>query len=236
MMASLLFFLFFQGPAERVIGLLDFPEVLGSGPCVPYTEKVVNVFTGPSTSLERIATIEVITPMHLEPNGGCTPPAVGVKWLNGRIGELPTEEIGYEIPAAIAYERSGNWFRIRLDEGSGWIQIDDPEKFSSYANLVTSDERAPYLDEAWDGRLFNEPDRSSLTMALPAQWRNLIGKPISYVKVVESQTRGGELWFRIRLGAENACAELLDNAPVVEGWIPAYVGEKRIVWFYSRGC
>jgi len=236
MMAFLLFFLFFQGPTERVIGLLDFPEVLGPGPCVPYTGKVVSVFTGPSTNSERVATIEVTTPMHLEPDGGCKLPAVGVKWLNGRIGELPTEEIGYEIPAAIVYQRSGSWFRIRLNEGSGWIQIDDPEKFSSYASLVTGDERAPYIDEVWDGRLFNEHDRSSLPVALPAQWRNLLGKSIPYVKVVESQTRVGELWFRIRLGGENACAELLDNAPVVEGWIPAYVGEKRMVWFYSRGC
>jgi hypothetical protein len=39
-----------------------------------------------------------------------------------------------------------------------------------------------------------------------------------------------------RLGSENACGELPENLPKIEGWIPAYAGEKRVVWFFSRGC
>ena len=235
-MSLLLVLLFFQGAADRVIGLLELPEVLGPEPCTPYTAKVINVLTGPSATLQRIGTIQVVRPMQLQPDGGCTSPVVRVKRQNNRMGELPTEEVGYEIPAVIVYERSGDWFRIRLDEGSGWIQINDPERFTSYTSLVIGDERPPYLDEVWDGALFNQPDRSSPRIALPPQWRSLLGKSISYVKVLESQTRASEVWFRIRLGAENACGQVLENAPEVEGWIPAYAGEKPVVWFFSRGC
>jgi hypothetical protein len=35
--------------------------------------------------------------------------------------ELPSDESGYEIAAAVVYERRGQWFRIALPQGSGWI-------------------------------------------------------------------------------------------------------------------
>jgi hypothetical protein len=174
--------------------------------------------------------------MQLQPDGGCTVPAVRVKRPDNSVGELPIEEILYEIPAAIVHERSGNWFRIRLDRGSGWMQSDKPEDFTPYPDLVISFERPPYLEEIWDGRLFSDADQRSMPVVLPEEWRSLLGKTISYVSVLESQTKGGELWFRIRLGTENACGELPESLPRIEGWIPAYAGEKRVIWFYSRGC
>jgi hypothetical protein len=180
-----------------------------------------------------MGSIEVTTPMQPQADGGCISPVIRVRRPN-RLGELPTEEIGYEVPAAVVYERTGNWFRIRLDEGSGWIQVSEPDRFTDYPNLVISDERLPFLETAWDGRLFNTPGAPS-PIPLPNPWRSLLGTRISYVKILESRTTGRDLWFRIRLVNENPCGDP-PGLPEIEGWIPAYAGEMRTVWFASRGC
>jgi hypothetical protein len=156
---------------------------------------------------------------------------------DNRSGELQTEEIGYEVPAAIVYERSGNWFRIALDAGSGWIQVEDPGRFTAYPDLVTSDERLSYLTDTWDGRLFRAPEPAAALIELPAAWRRLIGSQISFVRVMETQNRNGELWFRILLTGKEACVDAPEDLPEMEGWIPGYAaGNNRMVWFSSRGC
>jgi hypothetical protein len=235
MWIALLFFAF-QGQPDRVIGLLRLPQVLGTETCAPYKPETILVFARTSEDSPRIGTIEVTTPMQAQADGGCMSPTVGVKRTNGQSGELPTEEVGYEIPAAVVYERSGMWFRIRLDQGSGWIRMADTESFTAYADLVIGQERLPFLEEVWDGELYNMPGPSGRPVPLPDAWRSLVGKSIPYVSVLESQTVGGELWFRIRLSSENACVEPGRVLPRLEGWLPAYAREKRVVWFFSRGC
>ena len=232
----LVFIVLQAAPADRVIGLLRLPEVWGPDTCVPYRPIPITVRASATPNAQRIATIEVVKPMQVQADGGCTSPVVRVKHANNKDGEPPSEEIGYEVPASLVYERSGRWYRIALDEGSGWIQIDDPERFISYENLVVGDERLPYVSEIFDGRLFSAADRSASAVQLPKEWTRLLGKPLPYVKVLSSQTRNGELWFHIRLTAENACTDVPADLPKVEGWIPAYASTKRIVWFYSRGC
>jgi hypothetical protein len=38
--------------------------------------------------------------------------------------ELPVLEYAYEMAGAIVVRRHGEWFRIRLDDGAGWIRSD----------------------------------------------------------------------------------------------------------------
>jgi hypothetical protein len=228
-------FVVLQLAQDRVIGLLPLPEVFGETTCAPFTPKTLDLFARPAAGSQRVGTIEVVTPVQQESNGGCTGPVVRVNYGNAT-GDLPTEEIAYEIPAGVVYERSGSWFRLRLDRGSGWIQISGPERFVSYPALVSSDERLPYLERTWDGTLRSAPGQSAARIPLPPSWRALVGKEIPYVTIVESRTQDGELWFRIRLTPENACVDPPANLPLLDGWIPAYAGANRLVWFYSRGC
>jgi hypothetical protein len=112
--------------------------------------------------------IEVVKPMQVQSVGGCEGPSVRFRRLNGALEELPTQEIAYEIPAAVVYERSGNWFRIRLEMGSGWIQVDPsaiPNRFAAYPDLINED-RLVYIDAGWDGKLYSQPSLTSLLKQL----------------------------------------------------------------------
>ena len=232
MILSLLIGLVLQQPGDRVIGLLELPELFGPQPCIEYSPETFPVFSSPAETSSRRGVIQVVKPMKLEPNGGCTAPEVA-SVIDGRMSGLSTEEIGYEEPAVVVYERSGSWFRI----AAGWIQVADPMQFTSYSDLIVGDERLPHLTADWDGRLHTEPLASSAPIALSPAWRMLVGDDISFVRVLESRIVANQLWFRVRLGSGEFCVDLPTNLEVVEGWISGYTASgARTVWFSSRGC
>jgi hypothetical protein len=75
------------------------------------------------------------------------------------VQELPTEEYEEEEPdAAVVLEARGRWFKLRLNEGTAWLQASDDDKYFPLEHLLHR--RNAYLTEAWDGRLAAIPGGS----------------------------------------------------------------------------
>ncbi len=141
--AALLFFLIARGDVqaqndnwenlsktpERLIGILDLPDIVAFG-CGPAPHRATApAFATPSANGRRVGTIyrhevaDVVCELMIQ-----TPE--GVK------EGIPTLESGYEIPAAIVFERRGQWFRIRLKDGSAWIQRTDETDYLAYPHVL----------------------------------------------------------------------------------------------------
>src|SRR5262245_2552204 len=85
---------------DRVIGLLSLPEVFGAGPCDRFTPAEILLYAEPDGKT-RVGSIRVATPWTFPAEGGCAGLTVNV-YSNGRsVGELPTLEYDYEVPAAV---------------------------------------------------------------------------------------------------------------------------------------
>ena len=111
-----------------MIGLLDLPEIIGEE-CAASAPMSANLYDSPSTA--RPAT-RFIEPLR---NGNCQ---ILVRRVDTNAEEpLPSDESGYEIPAAIVYQRSALWFRIAQQQGSAWIARNDSNAFLPYPELLT---------------------------------------------------------------------------------------------------
>ena len=112
------------------VGLLPLPDVVGDG-CGVETSAAIPVFQAPSASGSRLGSISLrVTGKR---DGSCDEAVLGTSsGASEQFDELPTEESGYEILAAIVYQRSGNWFRIALQKGSGWIHRASAADFQEY--------------------------------------------------------------------------------------------------------
>lgn len=95
-------------PNERVVGLLDLRDVTEN-----YTDDAcgskrisVQLYDNPSTAGAAIGAIY----MRRHPEHGCV--LLFKRAQASGEEELPTEESGYEIAAAVVHERRGRWFRI----------------------------------------------------------------------------------------------------------------------------
>src|SRR5918911_1089552 len=73
--------------------------------------------------------------------------------LDGR--EVPLMELG-ETACFIAVGQSGDWVRIRLDHGTGWIHLSKSDEVFAYEDLVMNNITA--LSDAWDGRVYATPN------------------------------------------------------------------------------
>lgn len=212
---------------ERLIGLLDLDNIVRGG-CGPAPDRdTERVYGAPSQNGPSVGTLH----WHEVPDRGChlmIERAGGIKEL------VPTLESGYEIPAAIVYERRGSWFRIRLEKGSAWISRDDVSEFLPYPELVRT--KLPYVLQGWDGTLRTTPGVSSKVTPLTAGWRELLERGPS-IRLVDTRRVGGELWLRIELITDERCGQKLEGMTPVGGWIPAYQASRApTVWFSSRGC
>jgi hypothetical protein len=220
---------------DQVVGLLRLPDVFGESACAPFTPKDVNLYATPSLQARAVGTIRVVNPPR-EPNReDCTELRVIVRHSNSNSDEeLPTNESDYEEKAAIVYERSGQWFRIALQNGSAWIRRDNAGGFLRYPDLVATGERLTYLRAGWNGMLWTDPSNQQSVKA-PAAWQDL-GTTEIPVTVVSTRTIRGGVWLKLRFELES-CGQSLGNVPPLEGWLPAYWSSgETAVWFYSRGC
>jgi hypothetical protein len=220
--------------AERVQGLLDLPGILGDIQCGPFQPKSIDFYAKPSRAGSPEGSIEVRA-SRLPNQPECYEPIAVARRNNGATEELPTEESGYEVQAAVVYQRSGNWFRIALQQGSAWIERENAEGFLAYPAGLTSDSHLTYLREGWDGTIWSVPD-SGPGITAPQNWLAHRNRAIP-VRVLSARTVGSDVWIQIRFETEEVCGQTLSNVTPLEGWIPAHRPQGATsVWFYSRGC
>jgi hypothetical protein len=207
---------------ERVIGLLSLPDIIAPE-CAPTKPARVSVFARPSTARPAVGSIEPARDCHMV-----------VRHAGSTAEEqLPTEESGYETPAAIVYQRDGRWFRIALQQGSSWVMRDDPTDFVSYPELLN--DRLSYVRAGWDGRIWETPGAMGTAHALPPGWTSHLNRNIP-LEFLGSRRIGNEMWIQVRLNTDS-CGEILEGVSAVTGWVPAYqTSGFPSAWFYSRGC
>ena len=212
---------------ERLIGILDLPEIVAGG-CGPAPKRATTrVFGAPSQNGPSLGTIY----WHEEADVVCE---LMIEKAGGAKNTVPTLESGYEIPAAIVYERRGPWFRIRLKQGSAWIRHSEQKDFFPYPDVLR--ENLAHTMQSWDGTLRATPGLSGRVTSLSSGWRALLDRQLS-IHYLGSQRVGNDLWIHIRLAAKSACDQIYEGVLDVSGWIPAYQSNRSpSAWFSSRGC
>jgi hypothetical protein len=215
-----------------VVGLLDLPEVVG-GPCGPAEPKTADLHDAPVRSSAASGSIGFLVTDRQADGGACGSARLAVRRTGGSFDEdLPAVESGYEIPAAIVYERSGQWFRIALERGSAWIERQNPSDFQAYPGLLM--DRLDYLPAGWDGRLWDAAGTGA-EIGVPSGWNKYFAGDIA-VEVLGIRRLGNEAWIAVRLRTES-CGNTLAGVQAVTGWLPAFrASGAPSVWFYSRGC
>ena len=212
---------------ERLIGLLDLPEIVAGG-CGPAPKRdTARVFRAPSENGPSVGTI------YWFEHGDAWCRLI-IEQAGGSKETVPTLESGYEIPAAIVYERRGPWFRIRLKDGSAWIRHNDPKDFLPYPEVLR--ENLAHTMQSWDGTLRATPGLSGRVTPLSAGWKALLDRQLN-IQYLGSRRIGNDLWIHIRLAAKGGCGQVYEGVTDVEGWIPAYHTDRTtLAWFSSRGC
>jgi hypothetical protein len=148
--------------------------------------------------------------------------------------ELPTEESGYEIAAAVALERRGQWFRIAVPQGSAWIDRGNANDFLPYPQLLAR--RMAYLRNDWDGQLRQTAGFRFPTEPLPVEWKEHVPKQVG-IEFLGMTRVGNDDWIRVQFTTEGCVDDTLKMLKPVQGWLPAYRSDGApTAWFYSRGC
>jgi hypothetical protein len=214
---------------ERWLGLLRIPEIWGA-PDEKYRLTPVPVYAEPRRSANPIGTLQNWIKPSVA-NERPYPAAARFHPANtaAEPREVPSHQITYAEPAAIVLERSGRWFRILLESGSGWVERPDNIRFSTYQQLLQY--TATSLTEGWTGKLWREPGQD-LFEPRP-EWRTAAGQSVP-AEVLEWREVGGEPWIKVRLMPLSLCTPTLpSNMPTTEGWLPAYWPSGRAsVWFH----
>ena len=149
-------------PTERLIGLLPLPQNLDPESCGKEGPEEIVLRPAPA-SPETIGSIRV----------DCRSLIANQLAMNGTIvAEVPTREVAYEGLAAIVVERRGEWFRVRLAQGSGWAQAAADSPFVPLEELVSRE--TAYLTDAWGGTLAPAPGAALVKVPSHAS-RRLIG-------------------------------------------------------------
>lgn len=236
MRVSLFFILLFLVTAstaaaeDRVIGLLTLPAVFGDAPCDQFTPEVIPLYPEPG-SQEDIGVIRVDRYWTFPEVGGCMGLLVNVHMEDAEsASKLPTREYAYEAPAAVVLEKRDQWFRVRLPEGSAWLEASGEEEYYPLEELLV--DRLTYVAHAPDSPLSDQPG------APAAEGRDdPVVSTRDEVRVLESREVDGELWTHIEVMSHSVCHGGERPTVVARGWMPAYApsGEPAI-WFYSRGC
>jgi hypothetical protein len=223
---------------ERVIGLVDVPELVGEGRNfdVPVATKLYGTR---SEAKPPIGVMEVEIADVETSRLSCGSHTVVLRRANTRTTEcMPMSESGYEIQAAIVYERTGPWVRIALQRGSAWMKSGNPEHFHEYPKMLV--DNLTYIPDGWDGRLWRTPGESPAGAVSP--------KVKALLKAVEGRNDGvavdvlavrrirGGAWIQVRV-VDGHCDGPGDPVTIDTGWVPAYRATRGpAVWFYSRGC
>jgi len=216
---------------DRLIGLLELPEIFSTEPCEPFATQPLTLHSEPLEFAQQVGVIEVLNPW--KEGDGCQDLNVRF-WRNARAEKFPTEEADYEQPAAVVLERHESWFRVKLEYGSAWLFRQTADLFKPYPDLL--EETLTYIPQNWDNRLFESPNRASGVREIPAGWRPFTAANVP-IAILGTETIDGELWFHIRFEAEAGCGSIPTNLPSIEGWVPGYRDSAEPgVWFHSRGC
>lgn len=217
---------------ERLVGLLMLPEVIGQG-CGAIDQKSVDLYRTPSTATPPFGSITLVV-TDRQPNESCGSAQVTVRRAErGADEELPTDEIEYEVPAAIVYQRSGSWFRVALQRGSAWVKRENPKDFRSYPEMMMTG-HLDYLKKGWDGTLWRTPGAGAATR-VPAGWRAHLADNIP-IDVLGVRRVRNQVWIHVRLNTES-CGQTLSGVRSATGWLPAFrPSGATSAWFYSRGC
>jgi hypothetical protein len=218
-------------PQERIIGLLDLPEIVGGG-CGPATPASADLHSRASTASAVTGSLHYVVADRQSDGGACGSTRLEVRPRDGSGDEgLPTLESGYEIAAAIVHERSGNWFRIALRHGSAWIRREHAQDFKAYPELLT--ETLAYLRPGWDGQLWRAPDVGPARV--PPAWGQYLDKEVT-VEVLEIRRTHADVWLHVRLKTDT-CGGTLPGVEEIAGWVRGYrASGVTSAWFFSRGC
>ena len=212
---------------ERLIGLLDLPEVVQFGCGAAPTRSTLRAYGAPSSNGDAVGTIY----WREDGDRWC---GLTIQPAGGAAETLPTLESGYEIPAAIVFERRGPWYRIRLNAGSAWIRHENNKDFLPYPEVLR--ESLAHTMQTWNGTLRATPGRAGRVVPLSSGWKQLLDRQLN-VQYLGSRRVDNEWWLHIRLAAKAACDQTYEGVTDVEGWIPAYHTDRTpLVWFSSRGC
>ena len=215
---------------DRVLGLLQLPEVFSTGPCVPFFPRNVTLYDSPDG--KTIGTIEVDQNWSFAPHGGCEGLEVRVHQGKERV-ELPTREFDYESPAAIVIDRRSSWFKIRLDGiASAWVRSDANGRFLPLESLLEEFIGLTFIADTSIRELLPAPSTSSNSAGVPVK----AGLP---VQVIETTRAGDRLWLRVEVFSHSLCTAGVDGPPETlgRGWLPAHGSNgEPAVWFASRGC
>jgi hypothetical protein len=138
--------------------------------------------------------------------------------------ELPSLESSYEEPALLVLEQRGDWLRIDIGDGSGWLQRPPTLRFDAYPKLLA--ERLAYATPAWSGEICPAPGRECRKIE-PAQEQSL--------RVLGVKKLDGQDWIEVELTSD-PCRDVEERV-LARGWIRAHAADGRpAAWFHSRGC
>ena len=214
----------------RVIGLLALPDVtrnFSDDECRSTEAMSAQLYSAPS---KGVALGAVYKRNH--PEYGC-----GLLFKRAGMSTeeyLPSEESGYEIAAAVVYERRGPWFRIAIPQGSAWIEGTNENDFLSYPLLLSK--RMAFLRNDWDGQLRQSPGFGFPTAPIPPEWTQHIPRQIG-IDVLGLTRVNNDDWIHVRFATERCGDSTVTMLKQVEGWLPAYrLSGTTTAWFYSRGC
>jgi hypothetical protein len=216
---------------ERVIGLLNLGDLVGGG-CGRAESRSIDMYDGPSAASRRIGWLEFRVTDRTPDGASCGSAEFTIHPDGGRADEqLPTEESGYEVQAAVVYERDRDWYRIAIQNGSAWVRRESADDFAAYPEILVGS--SSYIRQGWDGRLWQLPGEREA--AIPASWMAILGRDVN-VEVIGFRQVRGVRWVQVRIATE-VCGRTYEGVSATTGWIPAYrsSGEPSL-WFYSRGC
>lgn len=155
---------------ERIIGLLDLPDIVGEGCGTTVKQTPAPVYDAPTQNSRRAGMFSLI---H-DDNLGCV---YALQRAEGANEPAPTLETGYEIPATPVYERRGAWFRMGLKEWSAWIRRSAREDFLAYPEVLR--ESLAHTMQTWDGTIRAAPGPSGQVTPLSPGWKALLDRHLS---------------------------------------------------------
>jgi hypothetical protein len=215
---------------DRVIGLLSLPQVFGSTMCARFEPQDVPLHSTPDDGT-AFAVVRVDKNWSFAPHGGCEGLEVSVH-RGAESEELPTREYDYEMPAAIVLEQRSGWFRVRLQQGSGWIKASTTDRFMPIADLFEELVGVTAITGSFTGELLAEPGGRAAATAPKIV-------PRQPVQVLELLEVGGRSFVKVEVMSHSLCAAGDHGPPevVATGWLPLHApsGDPN-VWFSSRGC
>lgn len=221
-------------PPAGMVGVLRLPGLFGADPCDPTPATPVPLFASPRAKAP-IGALELVRTAKPEPEGGCSNGrVVGLRRHGTPQAEaLPTIEIEYEQPAAIALAKSGPWCQLLLHSGSAWVHESCETGFISLEALLAEKPWLYLLEGAID-QARGQPGNSgqSLQIGDHAKAPALRSAHVLGRRIVDGQT-----WLRLAASGVNECERSPLPNEVFELWLPLRNAAGRPnVWFHARGC